>query len=1078
VGTGDGATVEHRIPPCYSEDVVIDKNRARQLLLPEHNIMVELTTGHATWEGRDLGYSLLRRRGSPPEGSRALLIPASVDLNSSQNLAAAPGVRWVGQREIDTPGEVWTSLRGTFRFQQDDPAHGQRGLRSPQLGAVYSVLGYWTTRASQPATVVMPTGTGKTETMLSLFVAAQIERLLVLVPSDALRDQIARKFEGLGILQELRVVAREARRPIVGRVMHRFASEENARRFVAACNVVIATPSALSTANGEVRAAFLDGFSHLFVDEAHHVAAGTWQAIRDAFGERPVVQFTATPFREDGRHLGGRILYAFPLREAQRQGYFSTINYVSVVDFDNPDRAIAERAVEQLRTDLDAGHDHLLMARVRRIGRADEVCRLYAALASDLNPVIIHSGAKKRDRDAALEAMLTRHSRIVICVDMLGEGFDLPALKIAAIHDPHKSLGITLQFVGRFARVTSEGTGDATMIVGRPELDYDDTLRRLYAEDADWNGLIRDLSEWAVGRQQGLSEFEASFATLPEEVSLRSLLPKMSAVVYRTTRPTWDPEGALDIFPEEMLLTSPIAVNERDGVSWFVTEERSQVGWGDIKTVEEVAYHLYVLYWDAAHQLLYINSSNNDGTHEDLARAVCRADKDSIDRVGGEVVFRVMGHVNRLVPTNVGVLDVRNRARRFSNHVGADVSEGFPVAEAQTKTKTHIFAYGFEEGVRVNYGASLKGRIWSHRVAGSLKEWVDWCDLVGSKLLDATIDIDAVMANFIRPQVIETRPRLVPLALEWPWELFTSTSEEVQVVMGEVSWPLVDVSLDLLAHETTGPIPFRVSTPNAARDYELRIASGNMSFKATDVEAYVATRRSSTLLSEFLHRSGLIVLLEQEASIVPPAMLLKPDRALTAYDTSQLRVLDWSGVNLRKESQGASRDADSIQARMIEHLRTTEQWDLMIDDDSSGEIADIVALRMGDDALDVLLMHCKYSGEDKPGRRLADLYEVCGQAQKSVRWKRNISLFLRHLIRREKNRKERHGRTGIIHGKASKLYEIEDRARLLRPRFTIGIAQPGVAKELITKPMLELLASTEVYVHETALAPLHVYCSP
>ena len=30
-------------------------------------------------------------------------------------------------------------------------------------------------------------------------------------------------------------------------------------------------------------------------------------------------------------------------------------------------------------------------------------------------------------------------------------------------------------------------------------------------------------------------------------------------------------------------------------------------------------------------------------------------------------------------------------------HVGADVIEGFPVAEQQTKAKTNIFAYGYEE---------------------------------------------------------------------------------------------------------------------------------------------------------------------------------------------------------------------------------------------------------------------------------------------------------------------------------------------------------------------------------------------
>ena len=51
-------------------------------------------------------------------------------------------------------------------------------------------------------------------------------------------------------------------------------------------------------------------------------------------------------------------------------------------------------------------------------------------------------------------------SRIVICVNMLGEGFDLPELKIVALHDLHKSLPILLQFAGRFSR-TSPIAGDA-----------------------------------------------------------------------------------------------------------------------------------------------------------------------------------------------------------------------------------------------------------------------------------------------------------------------------------------------------------------------------------------------------------------------------------------------------------------------------------------------------------------------------------------------------------------------------------------------------------------------------------------
>ena len=84
----------------------------------------------------------------------------------------------------------------------------------------------------------------------------------------------------------------------------------------------------------------------LFVDEAHHLGARTWRQVVELFDGREVVQFTATPYREDGRHLGGRIAYAYPLHLAQAHGYFARINYRSVIDLAEPDRAVAIAAVE------------------------------------------------------------------------------------------------------------------------------------------------------------------------------------------------------------------------------------------------------------------------------------------------------------------------------------------------------------------------------------------------------------------------------------------------------------------------------------------------------------------------------------------------------------------------------------------------------------------------------------------------------------------------------------------------------------------------------------------------------------
>jgi len=1002
------------------------------------------------------------------------LVPAKINLDETSDLRGIATVKWIGARTLHSPTDVLTSLSGAFHFVVENSDSQQKGLRQPQIGALHSILGYWTTDPKEPATVVMPTGTGKTETMLAVFAHERIDRLLVIVPSDALRNQIAAKFESFGVLQDAGVIEQRALRPVVGQVRHRINSPDAAIRFAQTCNVIVATPSALSASSLDVREVLTAQFSHLFVDEAHHVAATTWREIRDAFDGKPVIQFTATPFREDGRHLGGRLLYAFPLREAQRQEYFSEIQYRSIITFNDSDREISKTAVAQLRSDIDAGYDHLLMARVRRISRATELLGIYQEIAGDLNPVVIHSRFSAAEKRQSLARINSRESRIIICVDMLGEGFDLPSLKVAAIHDPHKSLGVTLQFVGRFARVTGTALGPATVIVGRPEMEYDDTLRTLYAEDADWNIIIRDLSEKAVGYQQAVSEFEEAFGTLSDSISIRSLLPKMSTVVYRTMATNWQPGALADLFGEGQLITLPIPVNERDRVAWFVTELHGAVRWGDVRSLQDVSHDLYVLFWDETRRLLYINSSDTESVHEELAKCICG---DDVMRIRGENVFRVMAHVKRLVPTNVGVLDIRNRARRFSMYVGADVTEGFPVARALTKTKTNIFAYGFEEGKRISIGASLKGRIWSHRIAPSLKHWMDWCNEVGSKLVDDSINIDEVMGSFIRPKVIDRRPQLVALAAEWPWDIFLSTSEEIRIDKNGSNWPLVDADVVIASNTTRGPISFDIVTPDWTARYEAVFGQDSIIYQTKESEVIVVGRHTSVPLSAFLTAKGLVFLLEQDATIVHPGLLLQPDRELSPFDRTMLESLDWSGINLRKESQGPNCDPDSVQARVLAHLLTIADWDIVIDDDGSGEIADLVALLADGQELRIMLVHCKFSKKSRPGARIEDLYEVCGQAQKSGRWQRSPDHMFRHLIRREKNRIRRNACSGFMKGDASTLHDLHSRARLLRSAFTIVIAQPGLSKADVSISQLELLASTEVYLRETANAPLGVYCN-
>lgn len=1057
-------------PNVWAKSDEYEGNTVKQLLVPASTFSTVALVGETLTAKNQYGSWPAYASGTPAPDGLALHLPLG-----TKAADVVRGASWHGDLARWTPAAVRATHTGALTF--GDEAEGQPGLRRPQLGAVHAVLGHWTTGRAQVATVVMPTGTGKTETMLALLVAARPERLLVLVPTDALRTQVAGKFETLGVLQEYGVVGPSAMRPVVGRMDNSFTGVDAATAFVSACNVIVATPDILRACSDMVRATLLASCSHLFIDEAHHVAAPTWSEIRESFVDKHVVQFTATPFREDGKHLAGKTIYSFPLGEAQRDGYFSQIEYRSVIDFEDTDRALAEQAVARLREDLTQGYDHVLMVRTRSIPRALEVKPYYDAIAADFSPAIINSRMPKTGQKQALKQMHERTSRVVICVSMLGEGFDLPALKVAAVHDPQKSLGVTLQFIGRFARTSSIAKyGSASVFVARHEIHVDKRLKSLYAEDADWNTVLRDLTEAAVDTQQAVSDFEAGFVTQPDEVTLRNLLPKMSTVVYRTESRRWNPENIVDFFGEDALLTLPIGYNPGAGVAWCVVENRASVRWGDLKTIEEVTYELYVLYFDKQRRLLYINHSANDGVFEDLAVAVAGP---GVERFTGSSVYRVMADIQRLVPTNVGVLDVHDQFRRFSMHVGSDVTASFSQAEAGTKSKTNISGGGYREGEHVNISASIKGRIWSHNTAPSLNYWCDWCDGIGTKLLDTSISIDDVIGQFILPENMTERPESVLLALEWPWESRLVQPDHLQLALADKSYSLVAVNLVPDTSNTTGPFRFTARTDAWSVTYEAQIVKSKLQYRSTgSQELLVKTARSERPFSEWLDERGLLLILDGDR-VIEGNLLYRAKFNKPAFAREALVARDWTGTDIKVEAQRAEKRPNSIQFAAIAAMKAEDPgWDVILDDDGNGEIADIVALRIEADGLKVRFVHCKFSSDTTPGARLGDLYEVCGQAQKSVVWRKSDMLpFFKALEDRGRRKQKRTGVNPFEVGHIRALYRLQQQALVLQRNVEVTVVQPGLSAAKATPAQLELLASTEAYLRTTINAPLTVWCS-
>ena len=445
--------------------------------------------------------------------------------------------------------DVLDSWNDAFSFVEEDPARNVIGLRRPQIGAVHAAHMHWIVSDS-PATIVMPTGTGKTETMLSILVSMKCQKLVVIVPTDALRTQLAEKFLTLGVLKMpgCAVLKESARTPIVCSLQHIPSTTEEVDRIFTRAQVIVTTSHVAGQCDHAVQERMATHCPYLFIDEAHHAEAPTWSAFKERFRSRRILQFTATPFREDGRPLDGDIIFKYPLKLAQQEGYFAPIRFEPIVEFNTKrvDGAIAERAIERLRLERDKGH--ILMARVEDLSRAKAVYEIYSQYA-EFNPVQLHTGIKSVKRRGEIrQQIISGQSRIVVCVDMLGEGFDLPELKIAAFHDIRKTLAVTLQLAGRFTRKRPD-LGNATFIANTADVNVQDELRKLYTRDPDWNLLLPQLSDRMIGEQVSLQEFLRGFTEFTKDIPLKTVRPATSAVVYKTTCEGWTPQNFREGLP-------------------------------------------------------------------------------------------------------------------------------------------------------------------------------------------------------------------------------------------------------------------------------------------------------------------------------------------------------------------------------------------------------------------------------------------------------------------------------------------------------------------------------------------------
>ena len=207
----------------------------------------------------------------------------------------------------------------------------------------------------------------------------------------------------------------------------------------------------------------------VIVDEAHHATARTWRA-KLSTCDGLILGFTATPQRLDGKGLDAMfdaMVEGPSTSELIADGYLSRYRL-----FCPPGKAdlqgIKKRAGDYARGELEARVDQrrVLAAAVRNY-------KLYAAgrraigfcvsiahmehvrdtfIEAGINAVCVDGSMGRRERDNAIGAFRRGGVQVLLSVDLISEGFDVPACDCVLLMRPTASLGLHLQQIGRGLR--------------------------------------------------------------------------------------------------------------------------------------------------------------------------------------------------------------------------------------------------------------------------------------------------------------------------------------------------------------------------------------------------------------------------------------------------------------------------------------------------------------------------------------------------------------------------------------------------------------------------------------------------
>ena len=848
-----------------------------------------------------------------------------------------------------------------------------RGLRNAQLGAIHAISSFFTLNKKDAAIVIMPTGSGKTAVLMLTPYLIRKQRVLVVTRSKMVCGQIAEDFSELRTLCVANVFNTSIKKPNVFELEHLYTKEY--QKDLEQADVIVATPScALSLSESDWAKENIDLVE---VDEAHHTPAKTWQQILVNLSAATHVLFTATPFRLDRKELSGEIVYDYPLSKAYEDGIFGEIQYVPVESGMDNDLCIAKRAEEVLLNDRKAGYEHYLMVRTDTKVSAEKLEELYKDNTS-LKLSKVDSSMSNSKVKHILKLLRSGELDGIVCVDMLGEGYDFPNLKIAAIH------------------------------------------------------ILYNNFYFAV----------------------HAIRPNCHVKIYRSMSFDINAE-----FPEVCNVAGRILRNKQENTVVGIGLEYVSPLWMGSGDKVNLEYILYIIHYQTQTHMVHIYSQkHSEAMYDELVSSFC----DSYDPIPKSEIYKVLGKLKNFEIFNSGMLSKQSQSgESYRIMAGSDVSDAIDKDSGRMYSAGHAFCKAVDDAEGdITIGYSSASKVWSSAYK-DLKDYIQWCDGLGKKIANKDIKVKTNTNFDFLPQ---------PKALvEYPEDIFYAdfTAETyscdpvIKYRRKESDYEccrLTDAMVVVKNCEKT-KVSVEVSVGEISENLECDIKAR---YRSLGNRFIVCSGKEEISMDKFLTEQPLIYKTVKDMTITG-IDVIEGDFESELFDSNIIEGIDWKHYDTNLKLEFRKNDSDtrvSIQDALYKILEADEKFKYIIYDHGSGEMADYITIYETDNELVVELYHVKKMGSSSYNNSVGDVYEVSGQAIKSVTWFTTKGKLLEKFT-------SRHNAGHCIVKKGGNfktmIKEIKTSGKVLRG--CICIVQPGIKKsKAIPDRIQEVLAATDSYV--------------